>query len=246
LSTVLEKRGYQVCKAYDGKQGIAGLEEGPFDIMFADLVIPKVSGRQLFRCARRKFNGHCCPLVALAGTVIEQMESLDAIGADYFIAKGPMDKLAVQLNKFITEMENRPVLPPTEKTILQTGGVFPRRDSMELLVSVEFHQAVVDCLGVGVVIIDTDTRIMNANAAALDTMEKPLFEILNCPILKLFPPNRSSELLAALKHTSREPDVTHSAFMVNWNGRMLRAVVSPLRLKRLPAGWVVALEGVME
>jgi DNA-binding response OmpR family regulator len=246
LSTVLEKRGYQVCKAYDGKQGIAGLEEGPFDIMFADLVIPKVSGRQLFRCARRKFNGHCCPLVALAGTVIEQMESLDAIGADYFIAKGPMDKLAVQLNKFITEMESRPVLPPAEKTILQTGGVFPRRDSMELLVSVEFHQAVVDCLGVGVVIIDTDTRIMNANAAALDTMEKPLFEILNCPILKLFPPNRSSELLAALKHTSREPDVTHSAFMVNWNGRMLRAVVSPLRLKRLPAGWVVALEGVME
>ncbi|HEX5682241.1 MAG TPA: response regulator, partial [Desulfobacterales bacterium] len=61
LSTMLEKRGYQVCKAYDGKQGIASLEEGPFDIMFADLVIPKVSGRQLFRSARRKFNGHCCP-----------------------------------------------------------------------------------------------------------------------------------------------------------------------------------------
>jgi hypothetical protein len=73
-----------------------------------------------------------------------------------------------------------------------------------------------------------------------------LFEILNCPILKLFPPNRSSELLAALKRTSREPDITHSAFMVNWNARMLRVVVSPLRLKRLPAGWVVALEGALE
>jgi hypothetical protein len=34
--------------------------------------------------------------------------------------------------------------------------------------------------------------------------------------------------------------------MVSWNGRMLRAVVSPLRLKRLAAGWVVALEGVVE
>jgi DNA-binding response OmpR family regulator len=246
LSTMLEKRGYQVCKAYDGKQGIASLEEGPFDIMFADLVIPKVSGRQLFRSARRKFNGHCCPLVALAGTVIEQMESLDAIGADYFIAKGPMDKLAVQLNQFISEMENRPALPPAEKKILQTGGVFPRRDAIELLGSVEFQQAVVDCLGVGVVVIDTDTRIMNANTAALEILEKSLSEILNCPILNLFPPNRSSELLAALKHTSREPDLTHSAFMVSWNGRMLRAVVSPLRLKRLAAGWVVALEGVVE
>jgi PAS domain-containing protein len=111
---------------------------------------------------------------------------------------------------------------------------------------VEFQQAVIDCLGVGVVVIDTDTRIMNANAAAIETLEKSLSEILNCPILNLFPPNRSSELLAALKHTSREPDVTHSAFMVSWNGRMLRAVVSPLRLKRLAAGWVVALEGVVE
>ncbi len=246
LSNLLEQHGYQVCKAYDGKQGIAGLEEGPFDIMFADLVISKVSGRQFFHSARRKFNGRCCPLVALSGTVIEQMESLDAIGADYFIAKGPMDKLAVQLNEFITEMENRPALPPAEKKILQTGNVFPRRDAMELLEELEFQQAVLDCIGAGVIIIDTDTRVMNANSAALDALGKSLFEILNCPILKLFPPNRSSEMLAALKRTSREPDVTHSAFMVNWNGRMLRAVVSALRLTRSPAGWVVVLEGVME
>jgi CheY-like chemotaxis protein len=245
LSSLLEKRGYQVCKAYDGKQGIAGLEEGPFDIMFADLVISKVSGRQLFHSARRKFNGHCCPLVALSGTVIEQMESMDAIGADYFIAKGPMDKLALELNKFVTEMENRPALPPAVKKILQTGDVFPRRDAMELLEELEFQQTVVDCLGVGVIIIDTDTRIMNANTAALETLEKSLFDILNCPILKLFPPHRSSELLSALKCTSREPGVTHSAFMVDWNGRMLRAVVSPLRLKHSPAGWLLALEGAM-
>ena len=64
--------------------------------MFADLVIPKVVVGS-FRSARRKFNGHCRPLVALAGTVIEQMESLDAIGADYSIAEGPLDKSAVQL-----------------------------------------------------------------------------------------------------------------------------------------------------
>lgn len=246
LSALLEKRGYQVCKAYDGKQGIVGLEQGPFDIMFADLVISKVSGRQLFHSARRKFNGRCCPLVALSGTVIEQMESLDAIGADYYIAKGPLDKLSVRLNVFITEMENQPVLPPAEKKILQTGGVFPRRDAMELLMELEFQQAVVNCLGVGVIIIDTDTRIMNANTAALEALGKSLFEVLNCPILKLFPPNRSSELLAALKRTSREPDITHSAFMVNWNGRMLRAVVSALQSRRSPTGWVVALEGAME
>jgi hypothetical protein len=54
------------------------------------------------------------------------------------------------LNDFIAGIEEPPGLPPAEKKILQTGGVFPRRDAMELLVSLEFQQAVVERLGVGV------------------------------------------------------------------------------------------------
>ena len=56
---------------------------------------------------------------------------------------------------------------------------------MELLVSLEFQQTVIDCLGVGVIVIDTDTRIMNANTAALEILEKSMVEILNCPILDI-------------------------------------------------------------
>jgi len=74
LVALLEKRGYQVRKAYDGKQGIAALEEGPYDIIFAELVMPKVNGRQFFEFIRRKFNGPYFPIVALSGTVIEQMD----------------------------------------------------------------------------------------------------------------------------------------------------------------------------
>ena len=163
LSGVLEKRGYQVRKAYDGKEGIAGLDDGPYDILFADLVMPKVNGRQFFEVVRRRFNGHCFPIVAVSGTVIEQMDDLDAIGADYFIAKGPMEKLAVRLDEFITGLERNPALPPAEKKILQTGSVFPRRDAMELLVSLEFYQTVINAIGVGVIVLDKDTRIINAN-----------------------------------------------------------------------------------
>jgi PAS domain-containing protein len=95
------------------------------------------------------------------------MDELDDIGADYYIAKGPIDKLEVRLNEFITGIESRPDLPPAEKKILQTGGVFPRRDAMELLVSLEFYRVVIDSMGVGIIIIDKDTRIINANASAL-------------------------------------------------------------------------------
>jgi len=243
LSSLLEKRGYQVRKAYDGKQGITRLDDGPYDILFADLVMPKVDGRQFFEVVRRKFNGERFPLVALSGTLIEQMDDLDEIGADYFIAKGPMDKLAIQLNDFIGDLEKCPGPPPAEKRVLQTGGVFPRRDAMELLGSLEFYQAAVNCLGVGVLILDKDTRIINANAAALSIVDQSLVDLLNRPIWDAFPPNRSGELISALKATARRRHSSHSAFFVGLQGRMLRAVVSPLYLDDLPSGWVVALEG---
>jgi CheY-like chemotaxis protein len=245
LSRLLEERGYRVHKAYDGKQGIAGLDEGPYDIVFADLVMPKVNGRQFFHAARRRFNGQCCPLVALSGTMIEQMDALEEIGADYFIAKGPIQKLSGQLNDFIAGIEDHPGLPPAEKKILQTGGVFPRRDAMELLVSLGFQQAVVERLGVGVVIVDQDTRIIHANAAALAALGKTLLEVLNLPILALFPPGRSPDLIDALKATRHEADLSHRAFMASVNGRMLRVVVSSITPTRSGHGWLVALEGAL-
>ena len=245
LSGVLEKRGYHVRKAYDGKEGIAGLDEGPYDVLFADLVMPKVSGRQFFEFVRRKFNGRCFPIVALSGTVIEQMDDLDAIGADYFIAKGPMDKLEVRLNEFITGLEQNPSLPSGEKKILQTGSVFPRRDAMELLVSLDFHQTVINAIGVGVIVIDKDTRIINANPAALKVLERSMVDILNRPIMDILPPNRSGELVTALKESSREEEGGPRSFFVGMHGRMLRAVVSPLRFHNAASGWIVALEGAL-
>jgi PAS domain-containing protein len=213
--------------------------------MFADLVMPKVNGRQFFHAARRRFNGRCCPLVALSGTMIEQMETLEEIGADYFIAKGPIEKLSGQLNDFIAGIEDRPALPPAEKKILQTDGVFPRRDAMELLMSLEYQQAVVERLGVGVVIVDRDTRIIHANPAALGALGKSLLEVLNTPILSLFPPGRSAELIDALKATGRAAGSAHRAFMASVNGRVLRVVVSPMKPSRSGPGWLVALEGVV-
>jgi PAS domain S-box-containing protein len=243
LSGLLEKRGYAVCKAYDGKQGIAGLDEGPYDILFADLVMPKVSGRQFFEFVRKKFNGNCFPIVAVSGTVIEQMDDLDGFGADYFIAKGPIDKLEVQLNEFITGLENRPGLPPAEKKILQTGNVFPRRDAMELLVSLDFFHTIIEALGVGIVVVDKDTRIINANPSALKVMGTAMVDVLNRPVLDIFPPNRSGDLISALKSVSRDPDGSPSAFFVGFLGRMLRVVVTPVRVQNVLSGWVLALEG---
>jgi PAS domain S-box-containing protein len=243
LSGLLEKRGYRVDKAYDGKQGISQLAKGPFAIVFADLVLPKISGRQFFHFVRGKSNGLACPLVALSGTMLEQMEALEDIGADYFIAKGPLDRLASHLNEFISEIDSDAEQPPAEKKISQPGGVFPRRDAVELLQSLEFHLAVIESVGVGIVLIDKDTRIINANTAALAILDVTLQDLLNCPVTQAFPHNRSSELISALKATGRDPDSAHRFFFAGFPTRMVRVVVSTIRHGSVSVGWVLALEG---
>ena len=46
LAGLLEARGHEVIKTYDGKQGISKLEQGPVDFIFVDLVIPKIDAMQ--------------------------------------------------------------------------------------------------------------------------------------------------------------------------------------------------------
>jgi CheY-like chemotaxis protein len=243
LASLLKRRGYEVVKAYDGKEGITALEHGPFDIVFADLVMPKINGRQFFGYVREKADGRPCPLVALSGTMLEHMESLEAIQADYFIAKGPLERLARYLEDFVARIETDADKPPAEKKVDQPGGVFPRRDALELLHCLEFHSAVLESLGVGVVLLDRDTCVLNANAAALKLLAVRMSDILNRPAADLFPPNRAGELALALKGAGREPDLPHRAFHAGFQGRRLRVVVSALTPGGAPSGWVIALEG---
>ena len=73
LSELLSKRGYAVLKAYDGKEGIALLENDTVDVLFSDLALPKVDSRRFFQFIRDKYNGYNIPIVAISGIMIEQL-----------------------------------------------------------------------------------------------------------------------------------------------------------------------------
>jgi len=242
LCGLLTKRGYEVLKAYNGKEGIARLEGDMVDILFADLVLPKVDGPQFFKFIRNKYNGNPFPLVALSGIMIEQLGSLDEIEADYFIAKGPIDQLTIKLNEFMTEIETRPYWPPVDKKVIAAGSVFPRRDAMELLNALQFQQAVIECAAAGVIVVDGDSRIINANRAALEIIGKRSVEVLNCPVADLFVSAERAELVEGLKRVKRQVDVKKYSFYATFNSRVIGTHISSIGLKSESVGWVVVLQ----
>ncbi len=242
LSELLEKRGYLVIKAYDGKQGIANLEDGPVDIVFADLIMPKIDVRQFIEFIRTRYQQTPFPIVALSGTVIEQLAEIDEIGADFYIPKGPIDKLTIQLNEFMAEIETQPFYPPTERKVFKSQAIFPRREAMELLNTLQFHRAIIEHIGVGVIIVDQDTRVINANSLALDIIDKSAVDVLNCKVADLFPGQQRSDLKDALKSVTPEQGEPKSSFYTSFNHHSTRTIVTPILYDDNLSGWIVALD----
>lgn len=241
VGELLEKRGYAVTKAYDGKDGISKLSDNPHDIIFVDLVMPKIDGSQFIDFVRRKYGSNHFPIVALSGVMVEQLGAIGEIGADYYMAKGPIDKLAVQLNQFMAEIETQTEFSAGEMKIMKTGGVYPRRDAVELLQILKFHQAVIENMGVGVFVVDTDTRIVNVNAVAFEIVDRSPTEVLNRPILDIFPASAKSKLGEALKQVLQLSERTKISFLTEFQQRPIRTTVSAISLSEGKVGWVLVL-----
>jgi PAS domain S-box-containing protein len=244
LSELLVKRGYQVIKAYDGKEGIGKLEDFSVDILFADLVLPKIDGKQLFRFIRKKYNGRQFPIIALSGIMIENLGSLDKIGADFFIAKGPTDKLKVKLNDFLTEMEIQPFSPPADKKVLAPGNIYPRRDAVELVKSLQFHQAVIECAAVGIIIVDQDTRIIHANPALLEIIGKSSADVINRPVIELFDESSRAKLTDGLELVMQQHKLEKVSLLTSFHFQVMNTLISPIRLAESTVGWVIVIEPV--
>jgi PAS domain S-box-containing protein len=142
----------------------------------------------------------------------------------------------------MAEIETQTEFVPGEMEIIQTGGVYPRRDAMELLQTLKFHQAVIENMGVGVVVVDTDARILNVNAVGYEIMERSPTEILNRSVLDICPASVKPKLSDTLKQVFQLPGRTKISFLVDFEDRSIRITVSAIVLSGGKVGWVLVLE----
>jgi CheY-like chemotaxis protein len=242
LSQLLENRGYLVAKAYDGKEGIAHLQTVQADIVFTDIILPKVDGRHLIQFARDCSPDNHCTIVVLSGVILEQLEGLGEMGADFYIAIGPSQKLADQIEEFMIQYEAGQFPSANGKRVLATGNLYPRREAMELMKLLEHQRAVIESLGVGVLTLDGDTRIIHANALALKILGKSVVDVLNRSIMDVFPAAGRSDLAAALKQVVNASRKPKKIFYLNFNLQLVRTIATPVCQGTHHCGWVIALE----
>lgn len=243
LTELLEKRGYEIFKAYDGKECISKLEEtGPVDLLFVDLMMPKIDGRKVIEFTRNKFAGAPFPIIAVSGTIIEQLDEIEEIGADYYIAKGPMKQMEVHTGEFLDKIENQPFPPENDKTILEPGKIYPKQATTELIDIISFQRAVIESVGVGIVVVDKDAKIISTNSLALDMINKGVENVLNRPIRALFPSEEHARLVDGLKRLVHEREIKKSTLSLTIDSREILINISLLKVDDRVDGWIIAIE----
>lgn len=85
IKSYLEKEGYNVFQAFDGKEGLDFFENGQIDLILLDLMIPKISGEDLIKEIRNKSN---VPVIMVTAKVSEEniINGLK-LGADDYVTK---------------------------------------------------------------------------------------------------------------------------------------------------------------
>lgn len=241
LTDLLTKRGYEVIKAYDGKEAISEIEKGPVDFISLDLVMPKIDGKQVIRFIRGKFPHAPFPVVLISGILIEQMDKLSEIGADYYIAKGPMDEMEDHINRLMDKIEKQPPPGSDEEIFLEPGKLFPRRATAELMDSLNFQKAIIESIGIGIIVVDRDGRIITANTLAIDITGKSFDEILACPVTGIFPRNENAKIVDALKRLVRNQELRRITLYIGINFREIWMTASLFKLSGKIAGWIISM-----
>jgi len=101
----LEKRGYRVFKAFDGQGALAQVRENAVDLLFVDIYMPELDGRDVIRHVREKFSSEEMKIIAISGAARQTVEGLDELDFDAFLQKSPMEDMSKDLDLLMDSLE---------------------------------------------------------------------------------------------------------------------------------------------
>ena len=85
----LEKRGYRAVGAYGGQEGIEAFDQGDYDLVIADLVMPGMDGMALLEAIKARDPRMAVLMISGFGTIEKAVEAIKK-GAYDFVTK-PVD-----------------------------------------------------------------------------------------------------------------------------------------------------------
>ncbi len=187
LTRTLESEGHTIFSAEDGLSALDILTSLTPDIIFIDLIMPKIGGDKLIRIIRKMPHLNRCFLVIVSGAIGDMEVDFTEIGADMYIAKGPFDKMAAHVLTAVNESDTpREADRPKQAMGLEASAEVPvhaRQVTKELLSRSRYLETILESMAEGILVVFAD-RVVYANSAAVS-----LFGIPEEKLLAAYPPD---------------------------------------------------------
>jgi diguanylate cyclase (GGDEF)-like protein/PAS domain S-box-containing protein len=175
LSHFFEAEGCDIRLAEDGLQAMVALDSFVPDILFTDIIMPKISGDQLCRIIRQTPRFKDIFIVIYSSISLENDEHLFELEADLYLVKGPDSNVKKHIRHVIDQFTSG----KRRQDVIHGGdGLHPRTITRELLLSRRHDHTIFENLAEAVIEMDYTGRIIKANRAALELLAHDLSTLL--------------------------------------------------------------------
>jgi signal transduction histidine kinase/response regulator of citrate/malate metabolism len=176
VTKLLEREGHEVATAEDGFAALNLLSTFTPDIMFFDLIMPKIDGSKLIQIVRSMPPLSDCYLVIISAAVAEIDFDFEETGADSYIAKGPFSSMAENIKAAI-ESSEVPRSREEPKPIRGLDGVYARQLTKELLSRNRHLETILESMAEGILEVYSG-KVVYANRVAVSLLGSPPEKIL--------------------------------------------------------------------
>jgi len=239
---LLEKEGHEVATAQDGFAALNQLTSFYPDIMFFDLIMPKIDGDKLCHIVRKMPHLKDCYLVILSAAVAELDFDHTEIGADAYIAKGPFDLMGKHLLAAI-EASEVPRQDDEAKPIKGIENVYARQLTKELLSRNRHLETILESMAEGILEVFSG-KVVYANASAVDMFGMEKGNLLASYPPDLFEGRVRDELATILKSGAKKRFEIGTKNPVDLGGRLV--AISCIPVKGEPLTTILLITDVTE
>jgi two-component system cell cycle sensor histidine kinase/response regulator CckA len=224
LSNLLDGKGHEVKTCEDGLSALSLLTSFEPDIVFVDLIIPKIGGDKLCQIIRTMEHMKNCYLVIISAAVAEMDLDFRKIGVNACIAKGPFGQMGKHVLSAIND-SNDPSKVISERDILGIASangipVYARRMTKELLGRNRHLETILESMNEGIVEVYTG-RVIYANSAAVKLFAVPLENLLSAKPQELFDDAFKSRIDGLMNRDTQKLPVVGLTRPLELNGRQI-------------------------
>lgn len=232
VSEILKRKGHSVKTAEDGLSALNILERYVPDIIFIDLLIPKIDGEMLCKIIRGQTRLEASYLIILSGIATEAGIDLTSLGADACIAKGK--NISVHVDTVIEKINNGTLRQDKDKTY-GYRDIAPRDATIGLLRSKEHLEVIIDNLADGLVETTCDGTIIYVNPAAEIFLADSSKHILGKQFFTYFPEEHRQCLLPLFENALNGQKQTDESEPIQLKERFLTLKIFSLSQRSEPS-----------